>query len=160
MNYIISEELRDKLVSGLTYGFGPGEQGELRCSLRDLVPIQSGDMLNWSDLASQIILARGRHMDGRNLDEPGKEKWGEDEYVAKELMSWLTHLQQAPQAVEEWISVTDRLPGSETWALIHCEFGIQVDLFVPGHGWETHGKHGVTHWQPLPPDPVKVNDHE
>jgi len=81
---VLAEEYADRIIKGWVNG------------------------VDWPDLASEMIRAKGRHMGGRNLDEPGKELWGEDEYVSKELLSWLAHL-TAPQPASPVPTVDTRI---------------------------------------------------
>ena len=52
--------------------------------------------------------------------------------------------------VQEWISVTERLPDVGKNVLVYSEFdGVSVDY----HGGDSFGYALVTHWMPLPQPP-------
>jgi hypothetical protein len=65
-------------------------------------------------------------MGGKNLDEPGKESWGEDEYVAKDIMEYFNQL-PAPAAevpiptveeIADHIDVWFRTGEDKPWSFI------------------------------------------
>jgi len=55
----------------------------------------------------------------------------------------------------EWIKLTERVPSKtdEKWVLVYCEFGVQLDLYIPNHGFENYHRDNITHWMELPPEP-------
>lgn len=52
----------------------------------------------------------------------------------------------------EWISIQSRLPDSSRFVLVHCEFGVHVDLYEGNGKFENEPL--VTHWMELPPNPI------
>jgi len=75
----------------------------------------------WPEVASRLILAKGRHMGGKNLDEPGKESWGEDEYVAKDIMEYFAQLPAPASSVPTVDMLTDVVYQDNTALLTNVE---------------------------------------
>jgi hypothetical protein len=97
---------------------------------------------------------------------------GEEEGFVNDLVAFAEHLQAISQMQPEWVSVKDRLPGDEVYALIWRK-GYSPEQTVARQVFDfTHAVYCfidnslnkyaigeiVTHWTPLLPEPPKDID--
>ena len=82
------------------------------------------------------------------------------EYVNNETVA--SHLIANGVTVQEWISVTERLPEDRGYYLVAYQdkynesTSIALDFYVncgAGEWWSNEFTHNITHWMPLPQPP-------
>ena len=92
--------------------------------------------------------------EGEAYDDPErKEKY--------EALNDAIDLINNPSMLQRWISVEERLPETDIYALVYGQsYGYEVCMYYGDGEWLTRDLSNVTrlvsHWMPLPPSPEEV----
>lgn len=87
------------------------------------------------------------------------------EEAAAAAHHWSSFIPKAIEAYQEWISISDKVPGHKNEVLIGgecCElcYNIDIGFLEDGEWFLKNGEsphYKVTHWMPLPNPPQSVN---